>query len=336
MEIAVKELEKLSLAHLPTPIQYLDKLSNDLGKKIYVKRDDYTGMEVSGNKIRKLEYSLAEALEKGCDTVITLGAIQSNHCRATAFAANKLGLDCHLILTGEKADHYEGNTFLNLLAGAKIHFVSSEADRYAVADEFSEQLITQGHRPYYIPIGASNAIGSHGYMDCMKEIVCQECEQGLCFDTICLAVGSGGTYAGLWFENEKEKYGKDILGISVADDTATFTKSINEIIKDLNKEYGEPLEDKLYNFHLVDDYIGEGYAKTTEKEIQFLTQIAQRTGIVFDPCYTGKGFRGLVEEIIKGKLPESQSVLFIHTGGLFGWTESSRDLALNTLKDNVE
>lgn len=334
------DIQRQSLAHLPTPIQFLDKLSQDLGANVYVKRDDFSGLELSGNKIRKLEFGLAEALAQGCDTVITTGAIQSNHCRATAFACQKLGLSCILVLTAEKPEHYEGNTFLDLMAGADLRYIGDGSQRDEYIETLMADLKKAGKKPYYIPVGASNAVGSLGYMNCYEEIVEQEKSLNISFDAICLAVGSGGTYAGLWYANALNNVPKDILGFCVCDDAATFTQAVDRIVVDLNKGLGQKVLPKHFaeaeqgstNFSFTDycfndQYIGEGYAKTTEAEIKFLIDTARKTGIVFDPCYTGKAFRGLVSELRNGNFHNYKNILFIHTGGLYGWTRQSMNLA---------
>lgn len=344
---SLKGLQRQNLAHLPTPIQFLDKLSQDLGANVYVKRDDFSGLELSGNKIRKLEFSLAEALAQGCDTVITTGAIQSNHCRATAFACQKLGLSCTLVLTAQKPEHYEGNTFLDLMAGADLRYIGDGSQRDEYIETLMADLKKAGNKPYYIPVGASNAVGSLGYMNCYEEILEQEKDLNLSFDAICLAVGSGGTYAGLWYANALNEGSKDIVGICVCDDAVTFTAEVDQIVRDLNKGLDRNVLPKHLSaeecidannspemqlikapgYIFNDQYIGEGYAKTTEAEIKFLIDMAGKTGIVFDPCYTGKAFRGLVSEINKGGFKDHKNILFIHTGGLFGWTRESMDIA---------
>ena len=189
--------KRIRLANLPTKIEKLDRLSHELGKNIYIKRDDQTGTEISGNKIRKLEFSVGEALENNCDYLITCGGIQSNHARATAAVAAKLGLGSYLVLRGDENEEVEGNLFLDKLLGAKIKFVTSEEykNRAKIMDEIRMQLAKKGHKAYIIPEGASNGIGSLGYVNAMKEILEQEKELDK-FDAIVVAVGSG-TYGDL-------------------------------------------------------------------------------------------------------------------------------------------
>lgn len=330
-------IPRLNLAYLPTPIQYLEDLSQEYGKNIYVKRDDFTGTELSGNKIRKLEFSLAEAVDQGADTVVTIGSLQSNHCRATAFACQLLGLDCKLVLTvPDEVDLTdfvpEGNTFLDYLTDAEVFYVSSSEERDDKVSQIQLDLRLKGKKGYFIPVGASNATGSLGYANCFREIQGQEEGMDLNFDTLALTVGSGGTYAGLWLENARQKAGKDILGISVSKSVEDFNHDISDILRDFKSKYPEASTMLDSNepfavensFLLTDAYVGQGYGKTTPEEVQFIRDITRKTGIVFDPCYTGKGFRGLLEEIKAGRLAEAKNILFIHTGGIFGWTADMR------------
>lgn len=324
-------MEKLNLANLPTPITKLVNLSEKLNKNIYVKRDDFTGSEVSGNKIRKLEYAIKEALDNGYDTVITAGGIQSNHCRATASVCASLGLECHLVLRGKPNYHLEGNLFLDYVLGANIHIIDENMCRDVAMELLKKNLQLNGKKVYIIPVGASNAIGSHGYMDAYKEILSQEERLDLNFDTIALSVGSGGTYAGLWYQDKLEKKNKRILGISVDSSAEEFTKDITQIVKDIDNRIKD-----FSSIEINDNYIGEGYSITTKEEIKFHVDIAMTEGIIFDPCYTGKAFRGLVKEIEKGNLKDSENILFIHTGGLQGWTKEQREIAVNYAKSKGE
>ncbi|EGY79963.1 D-cysteine desulfhydrase family protein [Peptoniphilus indolicus] len=311
-------MNKINLANLPTPIEKIESLSKKYKKNIYIKRDDFTGTEVSGNKIRKLEYTMQDAINQCADTIITTGAIQSNHCRATAAASAKLGLDCHLVLVGEVGNN-EGNYFLDKLLGAKIHVIKESSERETYVEELIQNLNDNGHKAYYMPVGASTSVGALGYQACFDEIIDQEKSLGVKFDAIFSTTGSGGTYAGLWYGNYKNKSNKEIFGISVSESSEHFKKVIVEILKGMNCNITD-----FNGINIVDDYIGLGYGKYTEKEIQAYIDISKETGIIFDPCYTGKGFIGMLEEI---KNSDFENILFIHTGGLQGWTKEMRDVA---------
>ena len=227
-------IKSISLANLPTKIEKLEQLSKELNHDIYIKRDDQTGLELSGNKIRKLEFAVKEALDKGCDYLITCGGIQSNHCRATAAVAAKLGLGAYLVLRGSEDNELEGNYFFDKLLGAKIRFVTSEEysnNRMDIMEEIKNKLEKEGHKAYIIPEGASNGIGSLGYCKAMEEILRQEEELGVKFDAIAVAVGSGGTYAGLYYANHMNKNDSVIYGINVCNDADYFKGRVLELLK---------------------------------------------------------------------------------------------------------
>lgn len=315
-------MKRIELANLPTKIIKLDKLSSKYKKNIYVKRDDFTGLETSGNKVRKLEYAIGQALEKGCDAILTSGAIQSNHCRATAAACAKLGLECHLILAGHMKE-FEGNLFMDYILGANVHIVDDNPKEKV--EEVILDLENQGKKPYIIPIGASNPIGSYGYINAYEEILKQEEDLNIKFDLITLAIGSGGSYGGLWYGNYRNKANKRVLGFSVSDTKEEFKATIIDILQEIDSEIKS-----FDNIDINDSYIGKGYAKATKEELEFYYELAKLEGIILDPSYTGKAFRGLIKEIKLGNIKED-NILFIHTGGLLGWTKEYRDMVYDII-----
>lgn len=326
------EYSRILVANLPTPIQKLKNLSNKYGVGIYLKRDDYSGTEVSGNKVRKLEFSIGDAIKKGCDTIITAGAIQSNHCRATAAVAAKLGLNCELLIKAEEPDEFEGNIFLGRMLGANIHYMSPENSVELKMEEIRNELTRKGKKAYIIPIGASNAVGSLGYAENIKEILKQERELGIEFDAIVVTIGSGGTYAGLWYANEDLEKPKDIIGFSVSDSTEEFTHEVKKILFEMYKNDSVDKESIDESRIIInDEYVGDGYALSRNSEIEFICEIAKSEGIILDPVYTGKAFLGLITEIKKGKFAKYKNVLFIHTGGLLGWTRNQRKMAMDII-----
>lgn len=318
----IKIPERISLANLPTPIEKLNRLSNVLGgPEIFIKRDDQTGTELSGNKVRKLEYSLKEALDEGCDYLITCGGIQSNHCRATAAAAVKLGMKSCLVLRGEDTDQPEGNLLIDRLLGADIVFITAEEyinKRAEIMEGIKKELSKKGFKPYIIPEGASNGIGGFGYYTAMEEIIEQERNLGISFDCIVLAVGSGGTYSGLWLANKLHNHSADIYGINVGGDTEYFKARIPEILKDSMKYMGINMPVPTEEINIIDGYVGRGYALSRPEELRFIRDLSRLEGIILDPVYTGKAMYGLTEEIKKGTFNKYKNILFIHTGGLFG------------------
>lgn len=314
--------ENIKLANLPTKIEKLERLTKLLGgPNIFIKRDDQTGSEVSGNKVRKLEFSVKEALDMSCNMLITCGGIQSNHARATAAVATKLGMKSCLVLRGNEDSILDGNYFLDRLLGAEVRLISAQAykeRRLEIMEAIKDEYIRKGFRPYIIPEGASNGIGCFGYLKAMEEIIQQEKEMGIRFDMIVSAVGSGGTYAGQFLGNKLLNNGADICGINVCDDEEYFKNRIYDIVQE-SLEYLEcELSFSKEEIHIIDGYVGRGYALSRPEELEFIHDLAKLEGVILDPVYTGKAMYGLVEEIKKGSLKNYKNILFIHTGGLFG------------------
>ena len=318
-------MKRFNIANLPTKIEKLERLSNELKSNIYIKRDDQTGSEFSGNKVRKLEYLITDAISKGCNLLITCGGIQSNHCRATVSVATKLGMKSAVLLRISEEPEVTGNYFLDKLMGADVKFCSKEeysTSRGEIMNKMAEDYSAKGYKPYVIPEGASNAIGTLGYYNCMLEILKQEEELGIKFDTIVVATGSGGTYAGLHLANQVHKLGKRVIGMAVCDDTKYFTDIANEISNEALIYLDKSLQNSTLNINDIeinDKYVGIGYALSTPDELEFIKKIARLEGVVFDPVYTGKGMLGLCTELQdNGNLRDANNILFIHTGGLFG------------------
>lgn len=312
---------KLSLAHTPTPLQHLKNISSDIrGPNIWIKRDDWTGSSTSGNKIRKLEYLLADALAKQSDVVITCGGVQSNHCRATAMACAQLGLQCHLILRGEKGEKPEGNEFLDALVGAKISYYpkSKWRELEKIFASHVEEYQSLGKKTYCIPTGGSNALGLWGYVAAVKELNEQFKEQQLSVDYVCCATGSGGTHSGLSLGFYLENSSVNVRAYAVCDDEAYFVEKGREDISSWSRTYHYDLDANDVVLDVCDDYIGEGYALANEQVLNTISYVAQREGIVLDPVYTAKAFMGLLDEIKQGKYEGCENIVFVHTGGIFG------------------
>lgn len=315
---------KINIANLPTKIEKLEKLSAELGVNIFLKRDDQTGSEVSGNKVRKLEYSIKEAIDQGCDTLITCGGIQSNHARSTAAAAIKVGLSSVLVLRTNEEPEVDGNYFIDRLLGADIRFITSDEysnNRQEIMENIQKELEKNGRKGYIIPEGASNGVGSLGYINFAKEVLEFEKKSEIEFDTIVVAVGSGGTYAGIHMGNDIYLDGKKrVVGFNVCDSAEFFKEKVKEIIEEskgyLNEKDLEKVKSK--NIDIIDGYVGEGYALSTQEELNFIWDLAKKEGVILDPVYTGKAMYGLYNEIKKGSFKNSKNILFVHTGGLFG------------------
>ncbi|HVN98387.1 MAG TPA: D-cysteine desulfhydrase family protein [Syntrophorhabdaceae bacterium] len=313
--------DKITLANLPTRIEKLSAtLDNTDSPVLYIKRDDETGMETSGNKIRKLEYTLKEALALGCDSLITCGAIQSNHCRATVAASVKMGLKVCVVLRGDPVSEYDGNLLLDKLLGAEIRFVAPAEYNLRIGGimkDIKKEMEIKGLKPYVIPSGASNGIGALGYYAAFQEIVNQENAMELHFDCIVVALGSAGTYSGLFLARNVLKDDRTILGISVSDNAAGCKKRIEEILHESTAYLNVGIPYSPDDIKVIDEYVGEGYGLCSRDELRFIADFASTEGIILDPVYTGKAMHGLMTEIKKGSLNVYRNILFIHTGGIF-------------------
>jgi len=304
--------ERIVLAHLPTPIEPLPRLTNLLqGPRLFIKRDDLTGLGLGGNKTRKLEYLAADALAQGCRTLITTGAVQSNHCRQVAAAAARLGLGCILVLAGEDPGSRQGNLLLDELSGAKLVFVPKEERDQRLQQAFTHAE-EDGMQPYLIPYGGSNPVGVQGYIQAMQELR----DQNLQPDWIVLASSSGGTQAGLLLGAKQISFSGRILGISVdkpADElTQTIMALANQTAAWLDIDKKIESEDVLVN----DAYCQEGYGVLQPAEVEAIRLFARTEGILLDPVYTGRAAAGLIDLIRKGFFSPDETVLFWHTGGI--------------------
>ena len=318
---------QINLAKLPTPMQPLRRLSERYGVELYVKRDDLSGIALSGNKIRKLEFVLADALAQKTDTVITCGGAQSNHCRATAIAAAMLGLNCRLILrTPDPANPppLEGNILLDRMTGAEIVWITP--DEYRQRDEFmareAASLQRSGRTAYTIPMGASNALGALGYIRAMEELV-NDITNTLgghnrpC--TIINAAGSGGTNAGLILGAKIFDVNARIAGVNVSDDREYFVRTIGDICEQAIADYHLVLDfDQQRDVEIIDGYVGLGYALSQTEELELICEVARTEGIFLDPVYTGKAFFGMIQELKRDPKCFGKKIIFLHTGGIFG------------------
>ena len=330
-------MKKFNFANLPTRIEKLERLSKETGANIYIKRDDQTGSEFSGNKIRKLEFSVKEALENGCNFLITCGGIQSNHCRTTVAIATKLGLRSAVLLRISEQPPVKGNYFLDKLMGADVRFCTRDEysnSRMQIMEEMAAGYAAQGYKPYIIPEGASNEVGTMGYFTAMKEIALQEQELGIKFDTVVCATGSGGTYSGLYLGNELFCLGKRVLGFCVCDNNQYFTDIAKKLAPGAIRYFSDEekaLARKVFgnegpnpeHIEFCDGYVGIGYALSRPEELEFIKKIARLEGLVLDPVYTGKAMYGVYNELKEGGILHDhvgtdKNILFIHTGGLYG------------------
>jgi L-cysteate sulfo-lyase len=308
-------LPRTSLGFFPTPIHSLPNLSARLGgPALWVKRDDQTGLATGGNKTRKLEYLVADALGQSADTLITVGAPQSNHARQTAAAAAKAGLKSALVLRGAAPTDRTGNILLDDLIGAEV-FWAGARPLDEVAAEVAAELSARGQRPYMIPLGGSNPIGAAGYAAALVEFVEQMKAIGTSFDAIVFATSSGGTQSGMVLGAKLSSYAGRVLGISVDHHADQLTPLLVDLANATARHIGEAFTFSVQDFEVNDRYLGGGYAVMGDPEREAIHLCAQTEGLLVDPVYTGRAMAGLIDLIRKGKFKSGQNVLFWHTGG---------------------
>lgn len=320
---------RVSLARLPTPIEPLSRLSAHIGgPQLHVKRDDCTGLGLGGNKLRKLEFLLGEARALGADTVLTVGAMQSNHARQTAAACARLGLNCELILRrgshATEAYLHGGNVLLDRLFGACIHVIEAHESREAFMEMRAEVLRGEGRRPYCIPVGGSCGLGNLGYVVCAGEILAQAAAAKMKFEAVVVATGSGGTQGGL-VAGMQLLDGVPVIGIAVEGDRREQEALAARQAAESLRLLGRADIDLTGQVNVMDDFAGPGYARPTDAMREALSLAARFEGLVLDPVYTGKAFAGFIALARSGRYDKEQALLFVHTGGtpgLFGYPES--------------
>lgn len=319
-QIDFDRFARLALCHRPTPIEPMVRLSESLGgPNLLIKRDDCTGLATGGNKTRKLEFLVADALTQNADMLVTQGAVQSNHVRQTAAAACRAGLKCHALLerrVPDRNDQYEqtGNVFLDKVFGATLEFRPPGLDMNAEGLAAAERLRVKGHRPYFIPGGGSNATGALGYAACAQEIMQQCASDGLSLQWLVMATGSTGTQAGLVAGFHTLGWDLPVMGISVRQPRERQIEAVLGLTKQTLAKLGGPGigTSKI----LVDDrYVGAGYGQPAASTLEAISLTAQNEGILLDPVYSGKGMAGLIGLVRQGFFKPSDNVLFLHTGG---------------------
>jgi D-cysteine desulfhydrase family pyridoxal phosphate-dependent enzyme len=304
-------IPRIRLAHLPTPVEPMLRLARALhGPRLWVKRDDQTGLAMGGNKTRKLEFVLAEAQANGARTLITTGAAQSNHCRQTAALAARAGLKCTLVLSGEPGDQPEGNLLIDNLLGANIVWTSRPERDEKLQQTFASSW-EAGERPYLIPLGASTPTGSLGYAFAFDELMQQDVNP----DWIIIASSSAGTQAGLVLGARRAGWQGKILGISIDHPQAELQTRVAELATVASDRLGAQIEFTPAEIHVNDDYLGGGYGVMARPEIEAIRLFAQNEGLLLDPVYTGRAAAGMIDLIRKGFFNEQETVLFWHTGG---------------------
>ncbi|KFC81647.1 D-cysteine desulfhydrase [Buttiauxella agrestis] len=307
---------RLEFIGAPTPLEYLPRFSDYLGREIYIKRDDTTPMAMGGNKLRKLEFLAADALREGADTLVTAGAIQSNHVRQTAAVAAKLGLKCVALLEnpiGTKAENYltNGNRLMLDLFDAEIEMCDALHSPDSQLEEIAVRLEAQGFRPYVIPVGGSNALGALGYVESALEIA-QQCEGAVNVSSVVVASGSAGTHAGLAVGLEQVMPDVDLIGVTVSRSIAQQLPKVealqHAVAQSLSVSANNPIV-------LWDDYFAPGYGTPNEEGLEAIKLLARLEGILLDPVYTGKAMAGLIDGVARERFKDDGPIIFIHTGG---------------------
>ena len=305
-------IPRLNFAHLPTPIEELPHLSEALGgPRILVKRDDQTGLAFGGNKTRKLEFLVAEALEQGARTLITGGALQSNHCRQTAAAAARFSLDCILVLNGEMPDHPSANLLLDQLFGAEIVTIADRALRDRTLQDTFDTAIASGRKPYLVAYGGSNPTGALGYAFAMEEFM----KQNIHTDWIVFGTSSGGTHAGLVLGQRVFGYKGKVLGISIDEPEAWLKDRVSKLASDASEKIGERIAFTGDGVLASEAYCQAGYGVLTDAEREAVRLFAKHEGLLLDPVYTGRAAAGMIDLIRSGFFKKDETVLFWHTGG---------------------
>ena len=318
MATSAPPIPRIELAYAPTPLLKLERLSAHLGIELWVKRDDLTGLLETGNKIRKLEFLVGEALAQGADTLITCGTLQSNCCRAVSAVAARLGLRALLALKGTPPPEYDGNLLLDRLLGARIHYVDDEAwakiDQ--VMEELAAQVRTQGRTPYVIPESGATVVGALGYLTCGQEIAQQVRHGAPEFDTIAITAFSGGSQAGLLMAKQLTGLRAQIVAVPIAWEAARVRAYVTDVIERARRRYGLAVQVPA-EIPLIDGYQGAGRAEVRREELETVLRLARLEGIVLDPVYTAKAFGALLDRIRRDRQSLGQRVCFIHTGGVF-------------------
>ncbi len=325
----IREPRRVSLASLPTPLARLERLGRELdGAQIWMKRDDLTGLELSGNKVRKLEYVLADALDAGCDTIVTEGTAQSNHCRATAAACVKLGLQAVLLFRPEAVGEPQGNELIDVLCGAQTRSYPRdefERRRTEIVDGVLNELRAAGRQPRYTPSGASEPLGCWGYLRAVAELDEQLRAAGVGACDVVVPLSSGGTYAGTLLGkllHRREDW--HLWAVPVSDDVAFHRTAIAQLCRAAIAQFDLPIEFDESALRFIDGYVGEGYAIPYAQEIEAIQLLARTEGILLDPVYTGKTFCAVLDAIRSRRFGHERPVVYIHTGGAFSnfaWPE---------------
>jgi D-cysteine desulfhydrase family pyridoxal phosphate-dependent enzyme len=329
--MSIDNIPRLTLGSLPTPLDDAPRLAAELGlRRLLIKRDDLTGLAMGGNKVRKLEFLLAEAVQQKAGVILTDGGPQSNHARLTAAAARVIGRDAILFLGGPRFEEFQGNLLLDVVLGAEIRFMpdATVAEMEAAMNQAAIELTMEGRRPYVIPLGGSSPLGALGYVNAIRELAEQLGDDRN--PQIFLAVGSGGTLAGVTLGARLYMPEARVIGISVGRVGKTFQQIAKQVAEGASQLIGEPQSFDVSEIEVSEDYLGERYGVPTEAAIQAILTAARTEAMVLDPVYTGKAMSGLIDMAKRGLIDRDRTTIFIHTGGspaLFANEQCFRGLA---------
>ena len=321
----LSKFPRVKLIHSPTPLEHLGNLSKFLGgPEIFIKRDDCTGLAFGGNKSRKLEFLIGDAIQNKADIVITAGAAQSNHCRQTAAAASKFGIECIIVAKPSWSKEYNGNVFLDELLGANLVLIEDDNEALDQGGKLSietfieammENLISEGRKPYYIPIGGGNATGSLGYISMTMELVSQANAIGIEIGSMIAASGGGGTQTGMILGADLTKSAIKTVGIGISSKAPVIIPKLKKLCNHTSNQFGLGLSYEENDIIFFDDYIGDGYGIPSEEMIDAVKLMARKEGIILDPVYSGKALSGMLDLINKKYFSTSKPIVFVHTGG---------------------
>jgi D-cysteine desulfhydrase family pyridoxal phosphate-dependent enzyme len=320
MLMNIHSLPRTALAHLPTPLEFMPRLGERLGINLWIKRDDATGLALGGNKTRKLEFTVGQALAEGSDALVTCGGYQSNHVRQTAAAAARCGLAFHCALAdpapGRTPAYFQsGNLLLDRILNAAIEVAAPGETMDACAERIMDRLIAQGGKPFLVPLGASDAIGSVGYVAAAGELVSQCTQSGFLPSAVVLVTGSAGTHAGMLAGLRLLELPTQVIGVSSSEPSEAKREKVRAILGPLTERLGASIVIPDSDIEVLDDQVGEGYAIPTPAANAAIELAAATEGVILDPVYTGKGMAALIELARKGRFGRRDDVVFLHTGG---------------------
>ncbi|MGH7355828.1 MAG: D-cysteine desulfhydrase family protein [Candidatus Rokuibacteriota bacterium] len=318
MATTAPPIPRVELAYAPTPLLRLERLSAEIGVDLWVKRDDLTGLLETGNKIRKLEFLVGEALAQRADTLITCGTLQSNCCRTVAAVSARLGLRAVLALTGPAPDEYDGNLLLDRLLGADVHYVADgDWERVdVIMQELAVEERRRGRTPYVIPESGATVVGALGYLACGQELAQQIRHGAPDFDTVVITAFSGGSQAGLLMARQLAGLRADIVSVPIAWEAARVRAYVTSVFAEARRRFDLAVETPP-EVHLIDGYQGDGRARVGREELEIVLRVARLEGLVLDPVYTAKAFHGLLDTLRQDRRALGARVCFIHTGGVF-------------------